>query len=87
VRALSRRIAAPVCPVEQWRVSGDREDGDGLANAEEDYADNAAWDLYLMSRDTHVMPWRIEDELKEARRELRAGGPLAVVRDSGAGTW
>ena len=36
----------------------------GFANVEEDFADNAVWDMQLLSRDTHVMPWRIEDELK-----------------------
>jgi putative intracellular protease/amidase len=37
----------------------------GFANAEEDYADNAVWEMKLLSRDKHVMPWRIEDELKK----------------------
>lgn len=36
----------------------------GFTNAEEDFADNAVWDMKLLSRDKHVMPWRIEDELK-----------------------
>ena len=36
----------------------------GFANVEEDFADNAVWSLNLLSRDKHVMPWRIEDELK-----------------------
>jgi putative intracellular protease/amidase len=36
----------------------------GFANIEEDFADRAVWDLNLLSRDKHVMPWRIEDELK-----------------------
>jgi putative intracellular protease/amidase len=36
----------------------------GFANAEEDYADNAVWEMNLLSRDKHVMPWRIEDEMK-----------------------
>jgi len=36
----------------------------GFANGEEDYADNAVWDLGILSRDKHVMPWRIEDEMK-----------------------
>jgi putative intracellular protease/amidase len=36
----------------------------GFTNAEEDYADNAVWQLNMLSRDKHVMPWRIEDELK-----------------------
>ncbi|TNC73107.1 type 1 glutamine amidotransferase domain-containing protein [Rubellimicrobium roseum] len=37
----------------------------GFANVEEDFADNAVWDMQLLSRDKHVMPWRIEDELKK----------------------
>ena len=36
----------------------------GFANVEEDYADNAVWEMKLLSRNKHVMPWRIEDELK-----------------------
>jgi putative intracellular protease/amidase len=35
----------------------------GFANAEEDYADNAVWSMNLLSRDKHVMPWRVEDEM------------------------
>jgi putative intracellular protease/amidase len=37
----------------------------GFANCEEDFADKAVWDMKLLSRDKHVMPWRIEDEMKE----------------------
>jgi putative intracellular protease/amidase len=36
----------------------------GFANVEEDFADNAVWTMNLLSRDKHVMPWRIEDEMK-----------------------
>lgn len=36
----------------------------GFANVEEDFADRAVWDLGLLPRDRHVMPWRIEDRLK-----------------------
>lgn len=36
----------------------------GFANVEEDFADEAVWGLNLLPRDKHVMPWRIEDELK-----------------------
>jgi putative intracellular protease/amidase len=36
----------------------------GFANVEEDFADNAVWSMNLLARDKHVMPWRIEDELK-----------------------
>jgi putative intracellular protease/amidase len=36
----------------------------GFANVEEDYADHAVWSMNLLPRDKHVMPWRIEDEMK-----------------------
>jgi putative intracellular protease/amidase len=36
----------------------------GFANVEEDFADNAVWEAKLLPRDKHLMPWRIEDELK-----------------------
>ena len=38
----------------------------GFANVEEDFADNAVWSMGLLPRDKHVMPWRIEDEMKKA---------------------
>lgn len=37
----------------------------GFANVEEDFADNAVWDMKLVPRGQHLMPWRIEDELKK----------------------
>jgi putative intracellular protease/amidase len=37
----------------------------GFANVEEDFADNAVWNYGMLPRDRHVMPWRIEDELKK----------------------
>jgi putative intracellular protease/amidase len=37
----------------------------GFANIEEDYADNAVWSMNLLSRDKHVMPWRVEDEMNK----------------------
>jgi putative intracellular protease/amidase len=37
----------------------------GFANVEEDFADNAVWSYGMLSRDKHVMPWRIEDRLKQ----------------------
>ncbi len=37
----------------------------GFANVEEDFADNAVWSYGLLPRDKHVMPWRIEDRLRE----------------------
>jgi putative intracellular protease/amidase len=36
----------------------------GFANVEEDFADDAVWSLNMLPRDKHIMPWRIEDELK-----------------------
>lgn len=36
----------------------------GFANVEEDFADNAVWSMGYLPKDKHVMPWRIEDELK-----------------------
>ena len=36
----------------------------GFANVEEDFADNAVWSYGMLPRDKHVMPWRIEDQLK-----------------------
>lgn len=37
----------------------------GFANIEEDFSDEAVWELGALSRDKHVMPWRIEDEVKK----------------------
>lgn len=37
----------------------------GFANIEEDFADEAVWNIGAMSKDKHLMPWRIEDELKK----------------------
>ncbi len=37
----------------------------GFANVEEDFADQAVWSYGLLPRDRHVMPWRIEDRMKE----------------------
>ena len=56
----------------------------GFANVEEDFADNAVWEMKLLARDKHVMPWRIEDEL--ARRSAPttsrpACGAAFAVRD------
>jgi putative intracellular protease/amidase len=36
----------------------------GFANVEEDFSDRALWDSGLLPEGTHLMPWRIEDELK-----------------------
>jgi putative intracellular protease/amidase len=37
----------------------------GFANVEEDFADNAVWTYGLLSRDKHIQPWRVEDELNK----------------------
>lgn len=37
----------------------------GFANVEEDFADNAVRSMGLLPKDKHVMPWRIEDELRK----------------------
>ncbi|WP_027169592.1 type 1 glutamine amidotransferase domain-containing protein [Mesorhizobium sp. WSM3224] len=36
----------------------------GFANVEEDFADDATWAMGALERGKHLMPWRIEDELK-----------------------
>jgi len=36
----------------------------GFANVEEDFSDNAVWSMGALARDKHVMPWRIEDEMR-----------------------
>ena len=36
----------------------------GFANVEEDFADNAVWEMGALPRDQHLMPWRIETELR-----------------------
>lgn len=46
----------------------------GFANVEEDFADNAVWELKLLAPGKHIMPWRIEDELKKlGANYIRAG--------------
>lgn len=37
----------------------------GFANVEEDFADDAVWQMGALPRDKRLMPWRIEDELKK----------------------
>jgi putative intracellular protease/amidase len=46
----------------------------GFANVEEDFADNAVWNYGLLPRDKHVMPWRIEDELRAIGANFVQGG-------------
>ena len=46
----------------------------GFANIEEDFADQASWDMGLFGTDVHTMPWRIEDEVKKlGANYVRAG--------------
>lgn len=37
----------------------------GFANVEEDFSDRAVWDAGALERDRHLMPWRVEDELRK----------------------
>lgn len=37
----------------------------GFANVEEDFADRAVWSMKLLPEGKHLMPWRIEDEMKK----------------------
>jgi putative intracellular protease/amidase len=46
----------------------------GFANCEEDFADNAVWNYNMLPRGTHIMPWRIEDRLKELGANFVQGG-------------
>lgn len=46
----------------------------GFANVEEDFADNAVWSYGLLPRDQHLMPWRIEDRLREIGANYVQGG-------------
>lgn len=46
----------------------------GFANCEEDFADNAVWDYKLLPHGIHLMPWRIEDRLKELGGNYVQGG-------------
>jgi putative intracellular protease/amidase len=46
----------------------------GFANVEEDFADHAVWSMNLLSPDKHVMPWRIEDEMKRLGANYVQGG-------------
>jgi putative intracellular protease/amidase len=47
----------------------------GFANVEEDFADQGVWDSGALPDGVHVMPWRIEDELK-ARSEPTTSRPV-----------
>ena len=45
----------------------------GFANVEEDFADNAVWNMNLLPLERHVMPWRIEDALRVRDGNLVTG--------------
>ncbi|OYU80641.1 MAG: type 1 glutamine amidotransferase domain-containing protein [Flavobacterium sp. BFFFF1] len=36
----------------------------GFANVEEDFADEAVWNMGALPRGQHLMPWRIEEEMR-----------------------
>ena len=46
----------------------------GFANCEEDFADNAVWTYGMLPKGQHIMPWRIEDRLKELGANYVQGG-------------
>lgn len=46
----------------------------GFANIEEDFADEAVWNYGMLPRDKHIMPWRIEDEMKAIRANYVQAG-------------
>ena len=50
----------------------------GFANVEEDFADNAVWSMGLVARETHLMPWRIEDEMRRIGAHYVHAGSGAV---------
>ena len=46
-----------------------------------DFADQAVWDMNLLARDKHVMPWRIEDEMRRVGANFVHAGlwrPFAI---------
>ncbi len=46
----------------------------GFANVEEDFADRAVWQMKALPEGKHLMPWRIEDELKRLGANYIQGG-------------
>ena len=46
----------------------------GFANVEEDFADDAVWSMNLLPTDKHVMPWRIEDEMRRVGADYVQAG-------------
>ena len=55
----------------------------GFANVEEDFADEAVWQLGALPRGTHLTPWRIEDRLRAIGANDVQGGAWRgfAVRD------
>lgn len=54
-----------------------------FANVEEDFAVNAVWGMGVLPGDSHLMPWRIKNELKKrGANDVQAGmGRGFAVRD------
>jgi len=46
----------------------------GFANVEEDFADDAVRGMGALAKDAHLMPWRIEDELRRLGANYVQGG-------------
>ncbi|MCK6545535.1 type 1 glutamine amidotransferase domain-containing protein, partial [Myxococcota bacterium] len=46
----------------------------GFANVEEDFADEAVRSMGALPKDKHLMPWRIEDELRKLGANFVQGG-------------
>lgn len=55
----------------------------GFANVEEDYADDAVWEMGALPRGEHLMPWRIEDRLRSLGANFIQAGPWRAfaIRD------
>jgi len=77
------KVAAALCHGVAVLAFAKRGDGEwiakgktvtGFANCEEDFADNAVWNDNMLPRGTHMMPWRIEDRLKELGANFVQGG-------------
>ncbi|WP_074119053.1 hypothetical protein [Bradyrhizobium sp. AS23.2] len=46
----------------------------GFSNMEEDDADTKTWQMGALPRGEHIMPWRIEDEVKKLGGIYTQGG-------------
>jgi putative intracellular protease/amidase len=60
----------------------------GFPNVEEDSADRMTWDLGLLPEGKHIMPWRIEDSLKELGANYIQAGAFKsfAIRDGNLAT-